>query len=110
MRLWAALTAASLALAACNPMDLANEATKRAAKAVVVPVLAQSLPAPMADKAADCIIDAASPAELRALAADIGLNAGTQTVANITNLATRPAAVSCLSNAALPSLLATGGL
>jgi DNA-binding LytR/AlgR family response regulator len=93
------------ALAACNPMELANQATKRAAKAVIVPVLAQNLPAPIAERAADCIIDAADPAELRALAADIGVSAGTQTVANISALALRPAAAQCMANATIPVLL-----
>lgn len=97
-----------LSLTACNPMDLANAATKRAARAVVVPVLARELPAPVAEKAADCIIDAATPAELRALAADIGVSAGTQTVVNITNLATRPAATQCMAAAAVPAII--GGI
>ncbi len=99
---------AALALAACNPMDLANVATKRAAKAVVVPILAQELPAPVAEKAADCIIDAASPEELRALAADIGVMAGTQTVVNIRNLALRPSAMNCMVAASVPAL--AGGI
>lgn len=103
-----AFAALGLALTACNPMDLANAATKRAARAVVVPVLAQELPAPVAEKAADCILGAATPAELRALAADIGVSAGTQTVANITNLATRPAATQCMAAAAVPAII--GGI
>jgi hypothetical protein len=93
-----------MVLTACNPADLADAATKRAARAVVLPVLAQELPAPLAQKAADCILDAASPAELRALAADIGVMAGTKTLANIRNLALRPAAADCLANAAVPAL------
>lgn len=107
MRIFVAL-AATAALTACNPMDLANAATKRAAKAVVVPVLAQELPAPVAEKAADCILGAATPEELRALAADIGVSAGTRTVENITNLATRPAATQCMAAAAVPAL--AGGI
>lgn len=91
-------------LAACDPMDLANEASKRAALAVVVPVLSQELPTPMAKTAAKCIVNAASPEEARALAADIGVMAGTQTVANIRNLALRPAAVGCLTAAGVPAL------
>ena len=100
--------ALGLSLTACNPMDLADAATKRAARVVVVAVLVQELPQPVAEQAADCIIDAASPAELRALAADIGVSAGTQTVANIRNLALRPAATQCMAAAAVPALI--GGL
>ncbi|MFN3606182.1 MAG: hypothetical protein ACK4SS_03155 [Cypionkella sp.] len=97
-----------LALAACNPIDLADQATDRAARAVIVSVIGQELPAPVAEKAATCIIDAATPAELRAVARDLGVSAGTQTVQNITNLATRPDAIACFAKAAVPPL--TGAL
>ncbi len=101
----AAAILAGFALAACNPMDLANVATKRAANSVVSSVLSQELPAPIAAKAALCVVDAASPEELRALAADIGVMAGSQTVANIRNLALRPSAVNCFAASAVPALM-----
>ncbi|MDZ7904569.1 MAG: hypothetical protein U5N55_01370 [Cypionkella sp.] len=101
----AAVIIAALMLAGCNPMEVANVATKKAATVVVTSVLSQTLPAPMAERAAVCIVDAASPEELRALAADIGVSAGTQTVANISALALRPSATQCMAAAAVPALM-----
>lgn len=98
-------TAVFVALAACNPMELADQATQRAANAVIVSVLSQELPAPVANRAAGCIVDAASPAELRAIAADFGVSAGTQTVENIRNLALRPQAVNCFVAASVPAIM-----
>jgi hypothetical protein len=46
----------------------------------------------------------ASPAELRAIAADIGVMAGTQTIENIRNLALRPQAVQCFVASSVPAL------
>lgn len=104
MRKLASLAALTLALAACNPMELANAATQRAAEQVIVSVLSQELPAPVAQAAARCVVDAASPEELRAIAADIGVMAGTQTVENIRNLALRPQAVQCFVASSVPAL------
>lgn len=92
------------ALAACNPQETADQLIRETARAVIVPVFAQTMPAPLAEAGADCIIAAASPAELSGLAADFGNSAGTSTVANITALATRPQALRCLTAAAIPNL------
>jgi hypothetical protein len=104
MRKLASLAALTLALAACNPMELANAATQRAAEQVIVSVLSQELPAPVAQAAARCVLAEASPEELRAIAADIGVMAGTQTVENIRNLALRPQAVQCFVASSVPAL------
>ena len=104
MRKLASLAALTLALAACNPMELANAATQRAAEQVIVSVLSQELPAPVAQAAARCVVAEASPEELRAIAADIGVMAGTQTVENIRNLALRPQAVQCFVASSVPAL------
>ena len=104
MRALATFATAMLALSACNPMELANAATKRAAEQVIVTVLLQELPAPVAQSAASCIVAAATPEELRAIAADIGVMAGTQTVENIRNLALRPQAVQCFVASSVPAL------
>ena len=104
MRNLATLAALTLALAACNPMELANAATKRAAEQVIVSVLSQELAAPVAQAAARCIVAQASPEELRAIAADIGVMAGTQTVENIRNLALRPQVVQCFVASSVPAL------
>lgn len=104
LRNLATLAALTLALAACNPMELADVATKRAAEQVIVSVLSQELPAPVAQAAATCIVAQASPAELRAIAADIGVMAGTQTVENIRNLALRPQVAQCFVASSVPAL------
>ncbi len=95
---------AVLALAACNPMDVVDRATNRAAESVIVSVLSQELPAPVAQAAASCIVASATPAELRSIAADIGVMAGTQTVQNIRTLALRPQVVQCFVAASVPAL------
>jgi hypothetical protein len=104
MRKLASLAALTLALSACNPMELANAATQRAAEQVIVSVLSQELPAPVAQAAARCVLAEASPEELRAIAADIGVMAGTQTVENIRNLALRPQVVQCFVASSVPAL------
>ena len=104
MRNLVTLAALTLALAACNPTELANVATKRAAEQVIVSVLSQELPAPVAQAAASCVVAAASPEELRAIAADIGVMAGTQTMENIRNLALRPQVVQCFVSSSVPAL------
>lgn len=93
-----------VALAACNPQETADQLIRETARSVIVPILAQTMPAPLAEAGAECIIAVATPAELRSLAADYGKSAGTSTVANIANLAARPAALRCLTAAAIPNL------
>lgn len=77
-----------LAVAACDPQALADKAVARTAQSVIAPV--------MGPQAALCIVEAAEPAELRALAMDYGVEAGTTTLANIRAMASRPAAVACI--------------
>lgn len=95
---------AGIILAGCNPQETADQLIRETARSVIVPVLAQTMPAPLAEAGADCVIAAATPAELRSIAADIGNSAGTSTVANIVALASRPQAVQCLTAAAIPNL------
>ena len=51
-----------------------------------------------------CILDAAAPGEINILARDVGVEAGTQTIENIRNIATRPAAAACFAAGGVPSL------
>lgn len=104
MRLCVILGVASLMLAACNPLDLADQASERAARGVVLPVLSQEMPAPVAQAGTDCIIAATSRAEMLILARDLGVAAGPQTIANIRNIAARPDVVACFAAAAVPPL------
>ena len=83
------LMMALVALAACDPRVIADKAVARTAEAVIAPV--------MGPAAARCIVDNGSPEELLAIARDIGVEAGTSTVANITRIALRPATAACIA-------------
>ncbi len=98
-----ALIAVSL-LAACDPQVLADKAMRRTAESVVRPVLARELPGNVAEAATQCVLDAADAEETRALARDVGVEAGTLTVQNIRNLATRPSATACFARNGVPPL------
>lgn len=93
-----------LALVACDPQEMADKAMRRTAESVVQPVLARELPGNLADAATQCVLDAASPDEIRGLARDMGVEAGSQTVENIRNLALRPAAAACFARSGVPAL------
>ena len=98
-----ALVAVSL-LAACDPQVLADKAMRRTAETVVRPVMARELPGNVAEAATQCVLDAAGTDEIRALARDVGVEAGTLTVQNIRNLATRPNAAACFARNGVPPL------
>lgn len=99
------LIALSLAtLAACSPADLAGKVARRAAESVVQPVVNINMPAGPAEAATACILDAASPDEVEALARDVGVEAGSSTKARIRELALRPAAQSCFAAHGVPPL------
>jgi hypothetical protein len=97
------ITATTL-LAACNPFDLADEASERAARGVVLPIVSQELPAPAAQVATDCIMAATSRAEMLILARDLGVAAGPQTIVNIQNIASRPNVVACFAASNIPPI------
>ena len=103
MRLPAALAALVL-LAACDPAELADKAVRRTAQSVVFPVVNLDMPADPAEAATECILNAASPDELRLLARDVGVEAGTSTKATIRDIALRPAAQSCFAAAGVPPI------
>lgn len=92
------------AFAACSPADLANKVSRRAAESVVQPVVNIDMPAGVANVATGCILDAASPAEVDALARDVGVEAGSSTKARIRELALRPGAQACFAANGVPPL------
>lgn len=94
-----------LALAACDPAELADKAVRRTAESVVMPVVNLDMPAGPAQAATACILDAASPDELRLLARDVGVEAGTSTKATIRSIALRPAAQACFAAQGVPPLV-----
>lgn len=104
MRKFCALGCAALALAACDPAKVVDDALKRTAYTVVYPVVNVDLPGEVARKATNCILDAADEQELKLLARDVGVEAGTQTKANIREIALRPAAQACFSANGVPPL------
>ncbi|MCJ8140447.1 hypothetical protein [Falsirhodobacter halotolerans] len=94
------------ALTACT--SVTDSVTRRAAKSVVNPVLAQYMPSGQAAAATDCVITNASSAELGALAQDVGTRAGTSTVQTVMGIVTRPATTQCLLAQGLPTLPGAG--
>ena len=92
------------ALAACSPADLADKVSRRAAEAVVQPVVNIDMPAGVANAATACILDAASPAEVDALARDVGVEAGSSTKIRLRELALRPGAQACFAANGVPPL------
>lgn len=92
------------ALAACSPAELAGKVSRRAAESVVQPVVNIDMPAGVADQATACILDAASPDEVEALARDVGVEAGSSTKARIRELALRPSAQSCFAAHGVPPI------
>lgn len=93
-----------LALAACEPAELADKAMRRTAETVVQPVVNLDMPAEVAEAASRCIVQAATPDELRLLARDVGVEAGTSTKATIRTIALRPAAQACFAGAGVPPI------
>ena len=83
-------------LCACDPQEVADKVVARTAESVIEPVVGPG--------ATRCIVDNASPDELRALAMDVGVSAGTTTVANIMTIARRPETLACLAAAGLPAV------
>lgn len=104
MRVMALSLTASLVLVACDPGELVDNALKRTAFSVVNPVVNIDMPAEPARKATNCILDAASQEELKLLARDVGVEAGTATRATIREIAIRPAAQSCFAANGVPPL------
>jgi hypothetical protein len=95
---------ALLLVAACDPAELADKALRRTAETVVFPVVNLDMPAGPARAATDCILNAASSDELRLLARDVGVEAGTSTNATIREIALRPAAQTCFAANGVPPI------
>lgn len=96
------LLLSAVLLSACDPQAMADKTTRNLARQVVLPVVARDLPGDAAGAAADCILDAAAIPEVRMLARDYGVEAGSQTRENIRNIALRPAAQSCFAAHGVP--------
>ena len=89
-------------LAACDPQDVADQAGRRLAASVVLPVAQQDMPTPLAQSATDCIVRNATAAEVQALARDVAVVAGSSTRATIRGIALRPEAGACFAANGVP--------
>ena len=97
---------ALMALAACDPQQVADKVLARTAEGVVQPVLARELSGPQADAATACVIQSATSDEISTLARDVGVSAGSSTVATIRAIALRPSATACFAANGVPPLKA----
>ena len=79
-----------------------DDALKRTAHTVVFPVVNIDMPAEPARLATKCILEAATEDELKLLARDVGVEAGTSTKATIREIAVRPAAQACFAANGVP--------
>lgn len=102
MRNLVLLLIATLMLAACDPAEVVDDALTRTAHTVVFPVVNIDMPAEPARLATKCILEAATEEELKLLARDVGVEAGTSTKATIREIALRPAAQACFSANGVP--------
>jgi hypothetical protein len=91
-------------VAACDPAEVADKALERTARTVVFPVVNIDMPAGPAQSATDCILAEATADELRLLARDVGVVAGTSTKATIRAIALRPGAQACFAAAGVPPI------
>jgi hypothetical protein len=91
-------------LPACDPQVFADKTARQVAETVVRPVVNVSMPAGPAQLATTCILDAASPDEIRLLARDVGVEAGSSTKATIRDIAMRPAAQACFAANGVPPI------
>lgn len=97
MKTIAILTAATLTLSACAVVETAAVDTGRdAAKAVVGPIVADTIPGPAGTVLTNCIIDNASGNELFAL----GVQGATpENITLVSNILARPETVTCATSA-----------
>jgi hypothetical protein len=100
----AALLALGLLLSACSVEQVQTEVTRKAARSVVLNVVATTTPAPASEIATDCIIANATNAELNDLARDVGTRAGTVTVDNVRLVASKPETRACIAGKGLAPL------
>ena len=93
-----------IVLAACSPQQQ-DQIARDAARSAITPVVTDRFPGVPVEPAIDCIIDNASAAQIRALAADAVLGATQSTVEIVTDIVSRPETLTCLAAEGLPALL-----
>ena len=96
MKTFISLTAVALTLAACDIVETAAVDTGReAAKAVVGPIVADTIPGAAGVVLTDCIIDNASGQELLVLAAQ---GATPENIALVGDILGRPSTITCATS------------
>ncbi|MDR7123767.1 hypothetical protein [Pseudotabrizicola sp. 4114] len=100
---WMAVCGVML-LAACDPQQVADQAGRRIAATVVLPVVQLDMPTPLARQATDCILRNATAAEVQALARDVAVVAGSSTKATIRGIALRPETSACFAANGVPQV------
>lgn len=90
------------ALAACSPRDAADQMARRTAESVVRPIVDDAMTEPQALGVTRCIVSNASPDEVQALLRDVGVYAGSSTVATVAGIAARPETLACIRGSGLP--------
>ena len=93
MKHFIVLGLACLALTACSPQKVVDKVVARTAETVISPVTGPDV--------ARCVVDHADPSELEVLARDVGVRAGTRTLAIIQGILNRPDTQKCLTRANL---------
>lgn len=87
---------AAFGLTACDVVETAAvDSGRNAAKAVVAPIVAETVPGPAGEVLVNCIIDNASGSELLALA---GQGATPENVTLVSNILARPQTVTCATS------------
>ncbi|WP_296418599.1 succinate dehydrogenase [Pseudooctadecabacter sp.] len=90
---FALMTAAALTLSACEVAEvIAVDTGREAARAVVTPIVADTVPGPAGVVLTNCIIDNASGDELLVLAAQ---GATPNNITLVSNILARPETVAC---------------
>lgn len=88
--------AALIGLSGCmTGQDLMQEGTRKAAKSVVTPVVAQKFPGRNTEAITNCVIDNATTKELLGLAKDAATG-GTGSAATVINIAGRTGTLKCI--------------
>jgi hypothetical protein len=91
-------------VAACSS-QAQDQIARDAARSAITPVVVEQFPGVPVEPALDCIIDNASAAQIRALAADALLGATQSTLQIVSDIVSAPETLTCLAAQGLPALL-----
>lgn len=94
-------------LAGCNAADVTTDFSRKAAKSVINPIVAQKFPGVPLEPTTDCIIDNANSAELFALASAAATGPKDSTIQTVTDISRRPDTLKCMAKTGLPGLLSS---